>query len=153
MYTRFITTLLAIFSIVCAYQWGLNPSVAASQIYKISSVTNDIKSDSLEMTIYGNTAPAYTVSERFDPYRLIVDIADTELDGSISPENVLPANNLAQLNLSMLADQDPPLNPWCVGLRLSCVRVQPGVLAQAGGPQGRIGIRAHHRKRPIGVVP
>jgi type IV pilus assembly protein PilQ len=109
MYTRFTTTLLAIFFAVCAYQLGLNPSVAASQMYKISSVTNDIKSDSLEITINGNTPPAYTVSERFDPYRLIVDIADTELDASISPDNVLPPNNLAQLNLSMLTDQDPPL--------------------------------------------
>ncbi len=61
------------------------------------------------MTISGNTAPAYTVSERFDPYRLIVDIADTELDASITPDQILPANNLAKLNLSMLKDQDPPL--------------------------------------------
>ena len=77
MYTRFITTLLAIFSVMCVYQVSLNPSVAASQVYRISSVATEIKSDSLEMMINGNTAPAYTVSERFDPYRLIVDIADT----------------------------------------------------------------------------
>lgn len=109
MYTRFTITLLAIFSVICVYQVGLNPSVAASQMYKISSITNDIKSDSLEMTIRGNAAPAYTVSERFDPYRLIVDIADTELDASISPENIMPTNNLAKLNLTMLAEQDPPL--------------------------------------------
>ena len=109
MYTRFVTTLLAIFSVICAYQIGLNPSVAASQMYKISSVTNDIQSDSLEMTISGNAAPAYTVSERFDPYRLILDIADTELDASITPDQILPANNLAKLNLSLLKDQDPPL--------------------------------------------
>ena len=97
MYTRFITTLLAIFSVMCVYQMGLNPSVAASQMYKISGVATEINSDSLEMTISGNTAPAYTVSERFDPYRLIVDIADTELDASISPEKILPVNNLAKL--------------------------------------------------------
>lgn len=109
MYTRFTTTLLAIFSVMCVYQMVLNPSVAASQMYKISSITNDIKSDSLEITISGNAAPAYTVSERFDPYRLVVDIADTELDASITPENIMPANNLATLNLSMLTDQDPPL--------------------------------------------
>ena len=109
MYTRFTTTLLAIFSVMCAYQMVLNPSVAASQMYKISSITNDIKSDSLEITISGNSAPAYTVSERFDPYRLVVDIAETELDASITPENIMPANNLATLNLSMLTDQDPPL--------------------------------------------
>ena len=88
MYTRFITTLLAIFSILCVYQMGLNPSVAVSQIYTISSITNDIKSDSLEITISGNTAPAYTVSERFDPYRIVLDIADTELDASISPAEI-----------------------------------------------------------------
>lgn len=109
MYTRFTTTLLAIFSVLCAYQMGLNPSVAASQMYKISSITNEIQSDSLEITISGNAAPAYTVSERFDPYRIVLDIADTELDASISPADILPANNLATLNLSMLTEQDPPL--------------------------------------------
>ncbi len=109
MYTRFTITLLAIFSVICVYQVGLNPSVAASQVYKISRVTNDIKSDSLEITINGDTAPAYTVSERFDPYRLIIDIADTELDPSVSPEEILPANNLAKLNVSIMEDQDPPL--------------------------------------------
>jgi type IV pilus assembly protein PilQ len=88
---------------------GLNPSVAVSQIYTISSITNDIKSDSLEITISGNTAPAYTVSERFDPYRIVLDIADTELDASISPAEIMPDNNLARLNLSMLTEQDPPL--------------------------------------------
>jgi type IV pilus assembly protein PilQ len=112
MYTRFTTTLLAIFSIICAYQIGLNPSVAASQsqaMYKISSVTNDIQSDSLEMTIKGSSSPAYTVSERFDPYRLIVDIASTELDAGIDPGQILPDNKLAKLQLSILNDQDPAL--------------------------------------------
>lgn len=109
MYTRFATTLLAIFSILCVYQVGLNPSVAASQTYKISSVAYDIQSDSLEMTIKGNTEPAYTVSERFDPYRLVVDIASTELDSSITSDKILPANNLAKLTMSMLREQDPPI--------------------------------------------
>ncbi|MGA7278811.1 MAG: tetratricopeptide repeat protein [Desulfocapsaceae bacterium] len=112
MYTRFITTLLAIFSIICGYQMGFDPSVAASQTqtkYQISSVTTDIGTDSLEMNIFGNTSPAYTVSERFDPYRLIVDIADTELDASINPEKILPQNKLAKLQLSMIKDQDPSL--------------------------------------------
>ena len=109
MYTRFITTLLAIFSVMCAYQMGINPSVAVSEVYRISSITTDIESDSLEMMIGGNTAPAYTVSERFAPYRIVIDIADTELDSSISPDNVLPTNNLAALNVSLMEDQDPPL--------------------------------------------
>lgn len=112
MYTRFTTTLLAIFSIICGYQIGMAPSVAVSQtqaIYKISSVTNDIKSDSLEMTIKGNSPPTYTVSERFDPYRLVVDLADTELDASIDPGKILPANKLAKVQLSILKDQDPSL--------------------------------------------
>lgn len=109
MYTRFATTLLAIFSIICAYQIGLNPSVAASQTYKISSVSNDIKSDSLEMIIKGSSEPAYTVSERFTPYRLIVDIAETEFDATVTPDKILPVNNLAKLTLSTLKEQDPPI--------------------------------------------
>ncbi|MCG6930577.1 MAG: AMIN domain-containing protein [Desulfofustis sp.] len=111
MYTRFTTTLLAIFSVVCAYQIGYSPSVAVSQtqIYKISSIETNLGSDSLDMTIRGDSPPAYTVSERFDPYRLIVDIADTELDSAIDPQKILADNDVARLNLSMLKDQDPPV--------------------------------------------
>ncbi len=111
MYTRFTTALLAIFSIVCAYQIGITPSVALSQtqMYKISSVATELGTDSLEMTIKGSSAPAYTVSERFDPYRLVIDIAETEFDATIDPENILPDNNMAKLQVSMLTDQDPPV--------------------------------------------
>jgi len=148
MYTRFATTLLAIFSIICAYQYGINPSVAASQMYKISSVANDIQSDSLEMMIKGNTEPAYTVSERFDPYRLVVDIADAELDAAINPNRILPANSLTQLTLSTLEDQDPPISRFefaiaenatydvqRIGNDLSIkITAQPGTAVAAAGP-------------------
>lgn len=111
MYTRFTITLLAIFSIVCAYQIGYSPSAAVSQtqMYQVSSVVTDLGTDSLEMTIKGSSSPAYTVSERFDPYRLIVDIADTDFDASIDTAQILADNNVAKLNLSMLKDQDPPV--------------------------------------------
>jgi len=146
MYTRFITTLLAIFSITCVYQVGLNPSVAASQMYKISSVAYDIQSDSLEMTINGSAEPAYTVSERFDPYRLVVDIANTELDPTVNA--ILPPNDLARLNVSMLTDQDPPLGrfEFTIGDNATYdvqridnnlnikISAQAGSLPAAGGP-------------------
>ena len=95
MYTRFLTTLLAIFSVLCAYQMGLNPSIAASQMYKISSITNDIKSDSMEITISGNAAPAYTVSERFDPYRNWKNNEQLRLGLAFSPS--LSCNLLSQV--------------------------------------------------------
>lgn len=113
MYTRLITTLLAIFSILClSHITWLQPVSANQQAaapYEVSSVTTDIKSNGLTMTLSGNAVPAYTVSERFDPYRLVVDIAEAQFDNKIDVENILPENSITKLNLSMLKDQQPTI--------------------------------------------
>ena len=113
MYTRLITTLLAIFSILCLSHTAWLQTVSASQqaatSYHVSAVTTDIQSNGLTMTLSGNAAPAYTVSERFDPYRLVVDIAEAEFDNNIDIKNMLPENSITKLNLSMLEDQQPAI--------------------------------------------
>ncbi|MBT8359949.1 MAG: secretin and TonB N-terminal domain-containing protein, partial [Deltaproteobacteria bacterium] len=113
MYTRLITTLLAIFSILClshvAWLQPVSANQQAAAPYQVSAVTTDIKSNGLTMTLSGNAAPAYTVSERFDPYRLVVDIAEAQFDNRIDVENILPENSITKLNLSWLKDQQPTI--------------------------------------------
>jgi len=114
MYTRLITTFLAIFSISCLSQIAPLPSVLVSQalagnIYQVSDVKTIINSDNISMTLVGSSTPAYTFTERFGPYRLIVDIADAEFDSGINLETILPDNNLAKLHLSILKDQQPAI--------------------------------------------
>ena len=114
MYTRLITTFLAIFSISCLSQIAPLPSVLVSQaqagnIYQVSDVKTIINSDNISMTLVGSSAPAYTFTERFGPYRLIVDIADAEFDSGLNLETILPPNDLAKLHLSILKDQEPAI--------------------------------------------
>jgi type IV pilus assembly protein PilQ len=115
MYTRLIPLLLAIFSaITLSLVLPLAPASAADQaqgsgVYEVSEVVTDIDGGSLTMLLKGSSAPAYTVSERFGPYRLVVDIADAEFSDSVDVQNILPANDLAKLHLSIMKDQKPAI--------------------------------------------
>jgi len=114
MYTRLSTTFLAIFSIICLSQMAILLSVSANQAqassgYQVSEVKTVVNPDNIAMTLVGSSAPAYTVTERFGPYRLIVDVADTEFDSSLKLEDLLPANDLAKLHISILKDQQPTI--------------------------------------------
>ncbi len=116
MYTRLSTLFLAIFSSLCLSQIALLPSVSvaadqkqASNVYQISEVKTVIDPDNISMILVGNTPPAYTVSERFGPYRLIVDVADAAFASSLDLERLLPPNKLAKLYLSVLKDQQPTI--------------------------------------------
>ena len=114
MYTRLKTTSPALFSIACIIfvlsqvSAFISPTEAADQ-YQVSDVRTDIQSDGFVMTIVGNSPPAYTVSERFDPFRVIVDVARAQFDPKIQLEKILPDNAFSKLHLSVLKDQEPPI--------------------------------------------
>ena len=114
MYTRLTTIFPASFSIICLILVFSITSVDigrahAEDQYKISDISTKVHSDGFTMTINGDAPPAYTVSERFDPFRVIIDIAKAEFDASIQLEKILPENNFSKLHLSVLKDQTPPL--------------------------------------------
>ena len=114
MYTRLKTTFPALFSIVCITLALLHAAVIvgsaeAAESYQVSDVRTDIQTDGFVMTITGNAPPAYTVSERFDPFRVIVDVARAEFAPAIQLEKILPDNSFSKLHLSVLKDQEPPI--------------------------------------------
>jgi len=106
MYTRLTTTFLTIFSIACL-TIAISMSSALAATYMVSAINTDIKSDGFVMTISGEDVPAYTVTERFDPFRVIVDVAGAQFDKSIQLNTVLPTNNFAELTISELSNQQP----------------------------------------------
>lgn len=62
------------------------------------------------MLIVGNGEPAYTVSERFSPFRVVLDIADAAFDPAINPQSkLIPDNAFVSLQTSLLTDQDPTI--------------------------------------------
>ena len=111
MYTRLTTTFLTIFSIVClTLTIALSPVLAApGGTYLVSAINTDIQSDGFVMTISGEDEPAYTVTERFDPFRVIVDVAGVQFSESIQLDKILPANKFAKLMVSDLSTQQPPV--------------------------------------------
>jgi type IV pilus assembly protein PilQ len=112
MYTRLIKTTLAIISVICLSHSLALEATAADQIgsaYQVRAVKTEIGSDNLSLLLIGDSAPAYTVSERFDPYRLVVDIAEAEFNSELNLDQVLPPNDIAKLHLSILKDQQPAI--------------------------------------------
>lgn len=119
MYKRFIISQSAIFStlslllilsastVFCA---DASPSKEKLSLYKISKIQSDLQGNSLTLLIVGGAEPAYTVSERFSPFRVVLDIADASFDKSMDLKSrTLPENKFVSLQTSLLADQDPAI--------------------------------------------
>jgi type IV pilus assembly protein PilQ len=119
MYKRFIISQSAIFSVLslllilsastvfCA---DANPSKEKLSLYKISKIQSDLQGNSLTLLIVGESEPAYTVSERFSPFRVVLDIADATFDKSVDLKSrIVPENKFVSLQTSVLTDQDPAI--------------------------------------------
>lgn len=119
MYKRLLISQSTIFSVlsflIClsctvAFSADTVPGKEKSNIYQISKIQANLDSNTLTLDILGGSEPAYTVSERFSPFRVVLDIADAAFDPSINPQSALfPANAFVSLQTSTLSDQAPPI--------------------------------------------
>lgn len=91
----------------------LQPSSAKSDAavsYEISAVKASLTADSLEYTLSGKNKPAYNVSERFAPFRVVIDIAGVSLGSGVTDQTfMVPDNNFCSLTVEDLNDQAPPV--------------------------------------------
>ncbi len=79
-------------------------------VYHISALKSDFEKDTLSINILGDSVPAYTVSERFAPFRMILDIAGVVFDDNVkNKEPLLVANPVGKLTLSKLDSQQPEI--------------------------------------------
>lgn len=119
MYKRFIISQSAIFSVlslllvlsastaICA---EASPSKEKLSLYKISKIQSDLQENSFTLLIVGESEPAYTVSERFSPFRVVLDIANASFDKSVDLKSqIIPKNKFVSLQTSVLTDQDPAI--------------------------------------------
>lgn len=119
MYKRFIKSQLTIISVLSvllclssatAYCADTGPGKAKSSLYQISKIQADLKNDSLALELYGGSEPAYTVSERFSPFRVVLDIAEAAFDKTIDLKAPLfAASKFVSLQTSVLTDQVPAI--------------------------------------------
>ncbi|MBW2659780.1 MAG: hypothetical protein JRC87_09375 [Deltaproteobacteria bacterium] len=81
-----------------------------SVTYQINDIRTALSNNAISYTILGASAPAYTVSERFSPFRAVIDIAGGVFADSVSqPAKMLPANDFSTLSLSEMKDQEPAI--------------------------------------------
>lgn len=112
MHKKLSMNLLAIF---CSLFLLIANSVQAASepvdqgIYTIQNIEANIQGDTLYLLLKGDSAPAYTVYELFSPTRLVLDIANAKLDGSIDTTQVIPTNDFAGLKISTLQDEPPAI--------------------------------------------
>lgn len=77
--------------------------------YEISDIKTVITDNTLTYNITGSSPPVYTVSERFTPFRIIVDIAGAVFGNTMSlAEANIPENSFASVVISELKDQQAP---------------------------------------------
>ena len=78
--------------------------------YQIADIQVQLSDSTLKYTISGSSIPAYTVSERFSPFRAVIDIAGGSFSESISQSKKnLPGSNFAALKISNIKDKDPAI--------------------------------------------
>ncbi len=119
MYKRFIisqSTIISVLSVLLclssatAYCADTGPGKEKSSLYQIFKIQADLKSDTLTLELYGNSEPAYTVSERFSPFRVVLDIAEATFDKSIDLKSpFFPVSKFVSLQTSVLTDQVPAI--------------------------------------------
>jgi type IV pilus assembly protein PilQ len=119
MYKRFIISQSAIFSVLClllvlpastALSADISPGKEKPTLFQITKIQSDLQKDSLTLLIVGGAEPAYTVSERFTPFRVVLDIADAAFDKSIDPKTrFIPENPFVSLQITTVTDQDPAI--------------------------------------------
>ena len=78
--------------------------------FVIADIQIQLSDNQLNYTISGNSIPAYTVSERFSPFRAVIDIAGGSFSENFPQSRAtLPGNEFAALKLSNIKDQDPAI--------------------------------------------
>ncbi len=120
MYKRLSIYHLAVFSIFCSLFILQTDTVQAENnktgIYTIKSIKAELQDNAMIMVLEGDSTPAYTMYELFNPARIVLDVAEAKIDSSVDISNILPANDFATLKVSTLADQSPQITRFEVTL-------------------------------------
>ena len=77
--------------------------------YEIADIAVSVADNTVSYTITGTSPPVYNVTERFAPFRVVVDVAGAFYSTNLSTDKAqLPKNNIATVKVSDAKDQVPP---------------------------------------------
>jgi type IV pilus assembly protein PilQ len=76
--------------------------------YEITDIKIALNDNTLAYNITGTSPPVYTVSERFSPFRVIVDVAGATFAKDVDPAIAkIPENRFSEIAVADLKAQDP----------------------------------------------
>ncbi len=102
-----LSLVFAMYSIPLLYaKQGQGENTA--QAFQIVDFKTTQKQNTLFIEITGDSSPAYTISEKFNPFRVVLDITKCEISDS-SKTLSLPDNKIAQLKVADITTADPAL--------------------------------------------
>lgn len=97
------------FCILFTFQTNFAKS-AAEVSFEITDVNAVLTQQSLEYTVFGSNKPVYTVSERFAPFRVVIDIAGAKIGSNINTDKLnVPQNTFSSLVIEDIEDQMPAI--------------------------------------------
>ncbi len=83
---------------------------ASGTTFEITAIESNLNENVLEYNIQGGAKPVYTVTERFSPFRVVLDVANAEFANQTVRDMVnIPSSSFVQLELEELAAQSPPI--------------------------------------------
>ena len=112
MYSRRVSTHLAIFFAFCVLNiFSLEYAHAdeTKTAFTLRDVTTQITGDSMRVRLVGDSPPAYTSRELYDPYRLIVDIAELNTAQELEIDDLLPENQFVNLETTVVKGLEPEI--------------------------------------------
>ncbi|WP_163337869.1 secretin and TonB N-terminal domain-containing protein [Desulfopila sp. IMCC35008] len=116
MYDRSAIPKLVIYSVLSlvltlfmSTSWAQqNKGDSVDPVYMISDFKSDITNNTLSIEIMGDTIPAFTVSEEFAPFTVILDISGAVFADVITPNPpTLQVNTIAKMSIKDLATETP----------------------------------------------
>lgn len=89
---------------------GKMASAETAVVFEISDFKTELSGETLTISLVGSAPPVYTVSERFSPFRFVVDVAGGRfLSSSSAAPPALPANNFSKLSITEVNEQSPAI--------------------------------------------
>lgn len=116
MYDRSAIPKLVILSVLSFMLIMCNSAVFAQEtkvdangpVYHISEIKSGFQQDTLSIEIVGDSIPAFTVSEKFGPFRVLLDIAGATFAETVDQNSPLIGKNpIANLSFSKIEEQQP----------------------------------------------
>jgi type IV pilus assembly protein PilQ len=125
MYKKLVTYHSVIFSTLCAlllfqakaFCADSSAPKSVSPSYLIQDILTDITTDSITIRINGNTAPAYTTHEQFEPFRLVMDIAGVEFAKKVNVDKPIPDNKFIKLSTTNLTGKNTAITRFAFQIK------------------------------------